>query len=183
MPRRRRIPALAVIVVLGLAGLSACGSTSSSTSSAPGSAPASVAQGGSTSFPKTKFLLHAGLAFGAFHHFIYKPFKAGQLTGGGLFAHKLTKIKAGLAGLFAYHEVKLALTAAKSSPLLTRLLSPLTALSDKLKALGTQLKGGTVDSGAIEGANTQVGVAGAASKAAGAPVAETTPSAAQLAAG
>ncbi len=183
MPSRRRIAALAVIVGLGVAGLTACGSTSSSSSSANGSAPASVAQGGSTSFPKTKFLLHAGLAFGAFHHFIYKPFKAGQLTGGGLFAHKLTKVEAGLAGLFAYHEVKLALVDAKSSPLLSRLLSPLTALTDKLKALGTQLKGGTVDSGAIEGANTQVGLAGAASQAAGAAVTESTPSAAQLAGG
>jgi hypothetical protein len=180
LPRRRRIAAVAVIAVLGLAGLTACGSSSSSSSSANGSAPATTSQ---TSFPKTKFLLHAGLAFGAFHHFVYKPFKAGDLTGGGLFSHKLTKVKAGLAGLFAYHEVKLALEAAKSSPLLTRLLSPLTALSDRLKALGSQLKGGTVDSAAIEGANTQVGLAGAASQAAGAPVSEATPSAAQLAGG
>jgi hypothetical protein len=109
LPQRRRIAALSVIVVLGLAGLTACGSSSSSSSGANGSAPATASQGGSTSFPKTKFLLHAGLAFGAFHHFIYKPFKAGQLTGGGLFSHKLTKVEAGLAGLFAYHEVKLAL--------------------------------------------------------------------------
>jgi hypothetical protein len=122
---------LAVLLVLTL-GLGACGS-SSSTSSTSGSTQ------GTTSFAKTKFVLHAGLAFGAFHHFIYKPYKAGNLTSGGLLNHKLALVKAGLAGAFAYHEVKLALVDAKSSPLLSRLLSPLTALSNRFQALGTQL--------------------------------------------
>ena len=51
-------------------------------------------------------LLHAGLAFGAFHHFIYDPIKAGDLK--HPFEHKLTLIKAGLAALYVYHELKLA---------------------------------------------------------------------------
>jgi hypothetical protein len=32
-------------------------------------------------FDKTKFTLPAGLALGAFHHFIYAPYKAGNLRG------------------------------------------------------------------------------------------------------
>jgi len=36
-----------------------------------------------------KFIFHAGLAFGAFHHFIYLPFKAGKFTSGGF----LSKLK------------------------------------------------------------------------------------------
>jgi hypothetical protein len=183
LPRRGRIATLTLIVVLAI-GVSACGSSSSSSSStsANGSGAATTAQG-TTSLPKTKFLLHAGLAFGAFHHFIYKPYKAGNLTGGGLFSHKLNLVKAGLAGLFAYHEVKLALVDAKSSPLLTKLLSPLTALASELQSLGTKLKGGTIDGAAIEGANSRVAVTSAASQAAGATVSETTPSASQLAGG
>jgi hypothetical protein len=164
-----------MLLVLTL-GLSACGS-SSSTSSTSGSTQ------GTTSFAKTKFVLHAGLAFGAFHHFIYKPYKAGKLTSGGLLNHKLALVKAGLAGAFAYHEVKLALEDAKSSPLLSRLLSPLTALSNRFQALGTQLKGGTLDASAIEGVNTQAGVTSAAAKAAGQPITEATPSASQLTGG
>jgi hypothetical protein len=166
------------VIAALLLGLSGCGSSSSSSSSA-----GSAATQGTTSFAKTKFVLHAGLAFGAFHRYIYKPLKAGKLTGGGIFSHKLTLAKAGLAGLLAYHELKLALQDAKSSPLLSRLLSPLTALSDKLQALGTKLKGGSVDQAGIEAANTQVGVTSAAAKAAGQPVTEATPSAAQLAGG
>jgi hypothetical protein len=166
---------LAALLVLTL-GLSACGS-SSSTSSTSGSTQ------GTTSFAKTKFVLHAGLAFGAFHHFIYKPYKAGNLTSGGLLNHKLALVKAGLAGAFAYHEVKLALVDAKSSPLLSRLLSPLTALSNRFQALGTQLKAGNLDASAIEGANTQTGVTSAAAQAAGQPISEATPSVSQLAGG
>ncbi|HYZ38762.1 MAG TPA: hypothetical protein VE673_18940, partial [Pseudonocardiaceae bacterium] len=33
----------------------------------------------SVAFDKTKFVLHAGLAFGAFYHFIDAPYKAGAL--------------------------------------------------------------------------------------------------------
>lgn len=172
MSRRGRIVLLTLIAVLAL-GLAGCGKSSSSGSST--STPQSSSQP-ATSFAKTKFVLHAGLAFGAFHHFIYKPYKAGKLHGFGL-------VKGGLAGLFAYHEVKLALTDARSSPLLSRLLSPLTALSNKLQSLGSSLKGGSVDPTAIESTNTDVGVASAASKAAGQPISETTPSASQLASG
>ena len=181
MPGRRRFPIAAVIVALAL-GMSACGSTSSSGSGGGSTGSASTTQG-QTSFAKTKFVLHAGLAFGAFHHFIYKPFKSGGLTGGGLFNHKFALVKAGLAGLFAYHEVKLALLDAQSSPLLRKLVSPLTALSSQLSSLGTRLKGGNVDQAAIEAANSQVGVANSASRASGQVVNELTPSAAQLAAG
>ncbi|MGI8803682.1 MAG: hypothetical protein ACR2KV_16200 [Solirubrobacteraceae bacterium] len=174
MPRRGRIAAFALIAVLAFASVG-CGSSSSTGSNGTTT--------NHTSFAKTKFVLHAGLAFGAFHHFIYKPFKAGELTGGGLFSHKLTKVKAGLAGLFAYHEIKLALVDAQSSPLLSKLLAPLTALSSKLQALGTRIKGGNVDAAAIESANTDVTSAGSAAQAAGQPISESTPSAAQLAGG
>jgi hypothetical protein len=176
VPRRRTIATFALIAVVAVLGLSACGSKSSS-----GTAGGTTAS--HVSAPKTKFLLHSGLAFGAFHHFIYKPFKAGNLTGGGFLKHKLALAKAGLAGLFAYHEIKLALVDAQSSPLLSRLLSPLTALSTKLQALGAGLKGGSVDSAGIEAANTQAAVTSAASSAAGQPITDATPSASQLAGG
>ncbi|MCA1656439.1 MAG: hypothetical protein LC713_01790 [Actinobacteria bacterium] len=175
MSRRGRTATLALILVLAL-GVSACGSSSSTSSNG-------TATTEHVSLPKTKFLLHSGLAFGAFHHFIYKPYKAGKLTGGGLFSHKVNLVKAGLAGLFAYHEIKLALVDAQSSPLLMKLLSPLTALSDKLKSLGTALKGGSVDGAAVEATNSQAAVTSSASQAAGAAIKDAIPSASQLAGG
>jgi len=109
--------------------------------------------------------------------------RSGRLTGGGLLNHKLAVVKAGLAGLFAYHEVKLALVDAQSSPLLRTLVSPLTALSSRLSSLGARLKGGNVDPSAIEAANSQVGATNSASRAAGQVINDVTPSAAQLAGG
>ncbi|MGI8557227.1 MAG: hypothetical protein ACR2ND_02780 [Solirubrobacteraceae bacterium] len=54
------------IAAFGLAG---CGSSSSSSNAGGGSTAASSTSG-TTHFAKTKFLLHAGRALGAFHHFI-----------------------------------------------------------------------------------------------------------------
>jgi hypothetical protein len=111
------------IVLVGLVSATGCGPTSAS--SAPGtSASASAAPGaacqqvGSVNFDKTKFTLHAGLAFGAFHHFIYAPYKAGTLHG------VVALAKAGPAGLFTVHELKLAKADAESSPTLCHLAAP-----------------------------------------------------------
>ncbi len=89
--RQRRL-ALVLVLVLALAA-AGCGSKSSSSTSGTGTSGTTS----QISHPKMKFLLHAGLAFGAFHHWIYLPAKAGDFA--HPFLHKLTVIKAGLAGL------------------------------------------------------------------------------------
>jgi hypothetical protein len=56
-------------------------------------------------FDKTRFVLHLGLAYFAFHHFVYKPYKAGSFKAGA--SHRTTSIiKAGVALLITYHELK-----------------------------------------------------------------------------
>src|ERR1700759_2066432 len=103
-----RYPVCLVLCVFALA-VAGCGSANSSpTSSAATPAattPASTTP--TTHLAKTKFVLHAGLAFGAFHRWIYKPAKAGELS--HPLEHKLTTLKAALASAFVYHELKLAL--------------------------------------------------------------------------
>lgn len=137
---------LAIILALALMiGLTACGSSTSSTSSSGASASPHV------HFAKTKFVLHAGLAFGAFHRYIYKPFRNGGFT--PPLSHKAAIVKAAVAALFAYHELKIALVDARSSPLLSKLVSPLTALQNKLNALHQSLRGGHLDASSIDGAN------------------------------
>ena len=69
---------------------------------APGDAPP----------PSTKFLLHAGIAYYVFDHFIWKPYRAGDLHG---FTHAFTIAKAAIAALFVYHEAKLMATDVKGS--------------------------------------------------------------------
>ncbi len=141
---RRLLIALVAVCLLGSVA-AGCGSSSSSSSS-----NGSAGQTKTVRLAKTKFVLHAGLALGAFHRYVYKPFRSGAFSGGKKIR---TYLKAGLAGLFAYHEIKKARDAAQGSPLLKKLLSPLTTLQASLLALGTKLKGGHPAPGNIQTAN------------------------------
>ncbi|MGZ6564127.1 MAG: hypothetical protein ACXVH1_32005 [Solirubrobacteraceae bacterium] len=129
-----------------------------------------------------KFVLHAGLAFGAFHRYLYKPFKAGAFSG-GFFKHKLTVVKAGLATLFVYHELKLAVRDAQASPKLSKLIAPLTALADRVKSVGSSVKSGKPDASMLSSANGDITSLSGLASAAGVSVPDQIPSAAQLASG
>ncbi len=123
------LAALVLALGLGASGASATGSS------------AAGAQQATCFFPKTKFVLHAGLAFGAFHRYIYKPFKAGAFTG----PDKVKAIaKAAIAGAFVYHELHEALKQAQCSHTLTVLVSPITAVLGVITNATNSLKGGSV---------------------------------------
>ena len=156
---RRVILLLALVAALGVAG---CGS-SHSTSSSPSS---------TVHFAKTKFVLHAGLAFGAFHRWIYKPYKAGELS--HPLRHKIVFVKALAAGLFVIHEVKLAREDAAHSKLLSHVVLPLAALGSSVALIRSALAHHHVDSADINSANGDIGKASSASSAAGQPIKETT---------
>jgi hypothetical protein len=153
--------------VLAVAALSGCGAGTTSTN-AQGGATSTTS---STHLAKTKFVLHAGLAFGAFHRYIYKPYKEGKFSR-GLLHHKLATLKAGLAAAFAYHEVRLALQDARSSKLLSKALAPLLALQTKLSGLTSSLKHGNVNNSAITSANADAGATSKAGAQAGQPVSD-----------
>jgi hypothetical protein len=175
----QRLLAVSLVVLTVLVG-AGCGSKSStgssSTPAAQTSTPAATDTTPKTHFAKTKFVLHAGLAFGAFHRYIYKPFKAGKFSG-GLLHHKLATAKAALAAAFAYHEVKLALNDARSSKILSAALAPLLALQTRLGSLTGKLKHGSADPAAIQSAQSDTSAIGAVSARAGQPIADQpTPS-------
>jgi hypothetical protein len=159
----RKLVAVALLV-LAVAAVAGCGSSSSSSSSS-----SSASQPNTVHFAKTKFVLHAGLAFGAFHRYIYKPFKEGTFSG-GLLHHKLATLKAALAATFAYHEIRLALEDARSSKILSTLLSPLLALQTKLSGLRDRLQHGSVDGAAIDSANSDTSAIRAQSSQHGQPI-------------
>lgn len=177
---RRFSPIIALLCCVAVLGIAACGSSKSS-SSPSASTPSATATTRSTSLATTKFALHAGLGFGAFHHFIYRPIRAGALTHPT--AHKAALLKAGLASLFVYHELKLAAADAQSSKILHPLVAPLTAAADKLKSLKSGVTNGTANGSEIDGLNSQLaGIKGSAA-AKGQPINEMVPSSSQLAAG
>ncbi len=170
--RRRVTMIVALVLVLALA-VAGCGSSSSSSSSATSESTGAASTTTHVGLAKTKFVLHSGLAFGAFHHFIYKPVRAGDLR--HPLSHKLALVRAGLAAGFVYHEVKLALHDAHSSPTLSKLVSPLTALEAKIQGLGSKLKSGQVNPADITQANDQIGTISKQSSDAGQPINEQVP--------
>jgi hypothetical protein len=110
-----------------------------------------------------------------------QPIKAGVLSHPT--AHKLALVKAGLASVFVYHELKIAADDAKSSKLLSPLVAPLTAAGDKLSSLKTSIAHGSVNEADIESVNSQLGQIGSTASASGQPIKEVIPSLAQLNAG
>lgn len=152
-------------------GLGACGSSTSSPSGSS-STPATTTTGG-VEFAKTKFVLHLGLAFGAFHHWIYKPAKTGELT--HPFLHKLATIKAALAALFVYHELKLALKDAQADPTLSKLVAPITALQNRFHGLSGQARSGAASAASVGGLDSLVSSVKQQSAALGHPIAEQVP--------
>lgn len=173
--RRSTIRAAALMLLTALVLLGAgCGSKSSSGSSSQSgssggqSAPASSPPAKKVHFAKTKFVLHAGLAFGAFHRYIYKPFRAGAFS--RPLSHKKALLKGAAAALFVVHEVKVARTDVQSSPLLSKLFSPLAALESKVTGLRTAFRGGRSDPAQINSANTDITNIGRQSATSGAPV-------------
>ncbi len=157
---------LVVFLVVGCkssatgATASSTSATSASTSSTSGAGPtvaATACPAQASGFAKTKFVTHAALGFGAFHRYIYKPYRSGTFRSGapgrlGAF------IKAALAALFIKREIRLAGAAAQSSPALCKLvLSPLRTVSETVQAAVDKLKGGDASGiGAVQNAVSQV---------------------------
>ncbi len=106
-----------------------------------------------TAVATTEFLLHAGIAYYAFDHYIWQPYKAGDLTHG--FTHKIKIAEAGVAALVVYHELKLAITNVRSSRLLSFLAVPLTAAVAKLGSLKSQISAGNLNS--LNGVQSSLG--------------------------
>ncbi len=115
---------------------------SASSAIAAPSAAATACPAQASGFAKTKFVTHAALGFGAFHRYIYKPYRAGTFRSG---AHgRLTAFaKAALAALFIKREIRLSAAAAQNSPALCKvILSPLRTVSETIQTAVTKLKGG-----------------------------------------
>lgn len=186
VPIRRLCVALTLCCAL-LAGSTACGSSekTSTKDSAQRAAVDAATPSPSTSaerqkFAKTRFVANAGLAAGAVYQWIVKPWKAGKFKKGAK-GRKLTLVKAGLAGGFAYNRLKAAKKNAQGDPLLSKALAPLSAGIESLKSLPSKLRSG--DEGAAGAFDDIINKVKDAGQSAGAPVKDQVPSASQLSGG
>jgi hypothetical protein len=158
---------LGLVISLTLVAFLAAGCKSSSTTAAAGgvsaTSAASVSAGPAScpseasGFAKTKFLAHSALGFGAFHRYIYKPYRAGTFRSGA-HGRLVAFIKAGLAALFIKREIRLAFAAAQNSPALCKLVvSPMRTVSETVQAAVSKLKHGDASGvGSVETAISQV---------------------------
>jgi hypothetical protein len=183
-----RVARVVVVLLLPLLAIAGCGPTSSSSSSSPtpttSAVPADPPQSASdaapvdagcpasntTPFAKTKFLLHAGLAFGAFHRYLWKPYQAGTF-GKGASGRVTAFIKGGLAALFVKREVRLASEDVKANPTLCRnIAAPLASIGNDVQGAVDKLKGGDTD--ALSRVDSTITSAESASSKGGAPIVE-----------
>ncbi|MDR3664212.1 MAG: hypothetical protein P4L86_28170 [Mycobacterium sp.] len=123
-----------------------------------------------TSFAKTKFVAHSGLAFGAFHHWLWKPFEAGTFKKGA--NGRITSfIKGGLAALFVKREIRLATTDVQADPTLCKaIIAPLDKVGDTVQAAFDKLKGG--DASGVTDLNSSIGAIESSSQTNGVPIQE-----------
>lgn len=122
---------LAAVLLLTVSAAVPAAQLSTPVHAATASAPA---QHQAAFFDKTRVIIHLAVAYGVFHHWVYKPWKAGNLN----LNHKGNLIKGGLALLFAVHEVRKAIniTSKSNSPLLQKLNTLLVGLGNKFQSLG-----------------------------------------------
>jgi hypothetical protein len=148
--RRRAQLLMALVGCLGALGIAASASASASTAQRRPTAIVRVdaAAQPHTAVAVTKFLLHAGVAYYVFDHYIWKPYKAGDLHG---FTHAFTIAKALLAAVVVYHEAQEMAGDVKGSKLLSFLTAPIAAVVTKLDSLKSDISGG--NSGALSTIN------------------------------
>lgn len=138
-------------------GASACGSSSKTTStnaaaptasasSSTGTGSSQCASAGTRHFQKTRLVADLGLAYGAFHRYLYKPYQAGSFRKGSS-GRTVAIIKGTAAGAAIAKLMKNAAENAQADPTLCKYAPSMSAISSALSGLGGQLAGGGVVGG------------------------------------
>jgi hypothetical protein len=167
-----------VVLLLPLVIIAGCGGgTHSSLPADPSGSGADAAPidescptSNTITFAKTKFVLHSGLAFGAFHRYLYKPYQAGTFKKGA--SGRITAfVKGGLAALFIKREIRLASQDVKANPTLCKAIAaPLGKIGDTVQGAFDKLKSG--DASGVTNVNSLVSSVEGTSKTDGVPITE-----------
>jgi hypothetical protein len=135
---------VAIVAVLGLA--TGCGDKTVTSTDSQGQQVTQTVP--NIHFAKTKFVLHGGLAYGAFQRYIYKPFRAGAFAGDAP-GRKKALIKAGLAGTFVTSQLRAMYRDALSDDDLRPIANKITAVLASIPGLVSSLKNGNIDAAGI----------------------------------
>jgi hypothetical protein len=167
---KRALPLIAAAMIAACL-LSACGKSSKTVTETTANGQVTTQTVPRIHFAKTKFVLHTGLAFGAFHRYIYKPLRAGAFRSGAT-GRIRAFVKAAAAAAFIVHELKIAHEDALADDHLRPLARKVEALIASITGIRSHLKGSSVDTASLLGASSAIGSLGAASRGAGAAIKE-----------
>ena len=146
---RRSAALITVIGLLAVALVAAgCGNGTKTVASTSASGQVTTRTVPDVKFAKTKFVLHTGLAIGAFKKWIYDPYRAGTFKKGSS-GRTRALVKAALAGAFTANELKNARNAALSDDRLRGLGDRMTALIGKVQGLVPGLRSGNLNVASI----------------------------------
>jgi|SRR5579871_937365 len=104
---------------------------------------ASMARPAYAVFDKIRFATDLGVAFFAFHHWVYKPYKEGAFAAGAPHRTK-AMLKGGAALLFTLNRLKAAnnIVHTTNDPLLKKIGASLDRVTSSFSSVGTDLKAG-----------------------------------------
>jgi hypothetical protein len=170
---KRALPLIAAAVI-AVCLLSACGNSTKTVTETTVNGQVTTQTVPNVHFAKTKFVLHLGLAFGAFHRYIYKPLRAGAFRAGAT-GRLRAFLKAAASVAFIVHELRIAREDALADEHLRPIANKVEALLGRVGGLGSSLKAGSLDAASLLGAAGAVSSLGAASGNAGAAVKELAP--------
>jgi len=176
---------LSAMMVIGIAGpsqASALPAPSATTTAQQGitasaiTMPAVHSASHAALFDKTRFLVHMGAALYVFHHFVYARYKSGGFASGAS-GRTGNFVKAALALVFTYHELKVSYDIANksSSGVLHAVVSPLNALLGKVSNVHDQLKGNKLDASAMDDLNSSTSSLTSTAKSSGLAINEVAP--------
>jgi hypothetical protein len=113
-------------------------------------------------FAKAKFVIHGALAYGAFHRYIYKPYKAGTFRK-GTDGRTAALVKAGAAGLFIATQLRAMRQDALSDDTLRPIANKIGLLIPAIGGLAAAMKGGNLDpTGVTDASSSLDGIVSAA---------------------
>jgi hypothetical protein len=163
----KRVVALILGLMILLGGATACGSSSSSTqAAAPAGQPtssagtqtsspsaASCASAGTRKIPKTRLVADLALTYGAFHRYLYKPYKAGAFHKGASGRTKAI-IKAGLATAVILKLLSNAKKNAEADPTLCKFVPSMDTIKASLSTLANKIRSGSATSSDADSTNS-----------------------------
>lgn len=171
-----------LLACLMLAFTVSCGNDSSDTNTSPqsqgGSAGVSssassgvCASVGTRKFAKTRFLANAGVAYGAFSRYIYKPYRDGAFKKDAPGRTKAL-VKAGASALVVADQLRRAKANAASDPTLCKLGGPLEKAAALVGGIAPALKDGSFNPTDLLGADQLLKQIGSDSASSGATIKE-----------